>query len=311
MIVSASRRTDIPAYYSDWFFKRLEAQSVIIINPMNPRQASSISLSPDIVDGIVFWTKNPVPMLDRLGELRDYAYYFQFTLTAYGADIEPGIPPKSEMITAFRRLADRIGPERVIWRYDPVLLSDRYTVAYHEEAFGSFAEKLNGYSNKCIFSFIDEYRHIRRSLNALNARALTEAEIRRLAKNLAGSARANGMTPETCAEEIELAEYGAGHARCIDPRIFQSMTGQRLETGRDRAQRPACGCAASIDIGAYNTCPAGCRYCYANHSETTIRKRRAQYDPASPALCSYVQDAEKVLPKAVKSHKTGQITLYD
>ena len=143
MIISASRRTDIPNYYSEWFFNRIKEGYVLVRNPMNISQVSKISLSPDVVDGIVFWTKNPLPILDRLEELREYTYYFQFTLTPYGKDVEPNVPSKNDLIIpSFRKLSERIGKERVVWRYDPILFNDKYTMDYHIKYFKALAAKL-------------------------------------------------------------------------------------------------------------------------------------------------------------------------
>ena len=140
MIISASRRTDIPAFYSEWFLNRIKEGFLDVRNPMNNRQVSRLPLSPELVDCIVFWTKNPIPMLPKLDGLRKYCYYFQFTLTGYGRDIETNLPDKrKELIPAFQELSDRIGPERVIWRYDPILVSDRYSAAYHIKAIAEIA----------------------------------------------------------------------------------------------------------------------------------------------------------------------------
>lgn len=158
MILSASRRTDIPNYYSDWFLHRIEEGFVYVRNPMNPHQISKINLSPEVVDCIVFWTKNPKPMLDRLAELKAYSYYFQFTLTGYGTDIEAGVPHKKEsIIPTFQSLSGKIGKEKVIWRYDPILFTDKYTPEYHLKAFEQIASALHGYTNKCVISFVDTY----------------------------------------------------------------------------------------------------------------------------------------------------------
>lgn len=167
MILSVSRRTDIPNYYPEWFFNRIKEGFVYVRNPMNPRQISRIDISPDVVDCIVFWTKNPEPMLERLNELSDYRYYFQFTLTGYGRDIEPGIPHKKEkMIPVFKDLADRIGKQRVIWRYDPIMFTSTYTPEYHLKAFEQIASALNGYTEKCVISFVDFYSKNKRNLEA-------------------------------------------------------------------------------------------------------------------------------------------------
>ena len=158
MVLSVSRRTDIPNYYAEWFYNRIKEGFLYVRNPMNSHQISKINLSPDVVDCIVFWTKNPENMLLGLDKLRDYSYYFQFTLTGYGRDIEPGIPHKRKyMIEVFRRLSDMIGHDRVVWRYDPILFNDRYTQAYHLKAFREIAENLRGYTDRVVISFVDLY----------------------------------------------------------------------------------------------------------------------------------------------------------
>ena len=165
MIVSASRRTDIPAFYSRWFFNRLREGYVLVRNPAAPRRISRISLGPEDVDGIVFWTKNPAPMLDKLDLLREYAYYFQFTLTPYGREVESGLPSKNQVILpAFQRLADKVGPERVIWRYDPIFLSRTYTLDHHLRTFEKMARRLAPFTNKCIISFLDYYHDTARKM---------------------------------------------------------------------------------------------------------------------------------------------------
>ena len=157
MIISASRRTDIPTYYFEWFFNRINDGYVCVRNPMNIHQISKVSLSPEVVDGIVFWTKNPIPMMKRLHELDSrYMYYFQFTLNSYGKDVEANIPSKNDVIIpAFQDLSRMIGAERVIWRYDPIMLTDKYTIDYHVEYFEKIAKRLSGYTKKCIISFVD------------------------------------------------------------------------------------------------------------------------------------------------------------
>lgn len=175
LIISASRRTDIPAYYPDWFCNRIREGYVCVRNPMNFHQVSCISLSPDVVDGIVFWTKNPLPLMSRLEELRAYPFYFQFTLTPYGKDVEPGVPSKNDVILpAFQELSRKIGPERVIWRYDPILLTDRYTMDYHITFFSRLARRLEGYTRKCIISFVDLYRNTQTNMSGLGFEPLTE-----------------------------------------------------------------------------------------------------------------------------------------
>ena len=205
MIISASRRTDIPAFYSDWFFNRVKEQFVYVPNPMNIHQVSKVSLKPEVVDCIVFWTKNPKPMLNQLNKLKDYKYYFQFTLNSYGKDIEVNLPSKNnELIPTFKRLSDTIGPQRVIWRYDPILLNKKYTIQYHLEYFNKLAYKLSSYTNTCTISFIDFYRHASRNLKGLELEVLSYESKIKLAKGLADIAKQYGINLTACAEDIDL-----------------------------------------------------------------------------------------------------------
>lgn len=312
MIISASRRTDIPAYFSVWFYTRIKEKYVVVRNPMNRRQLSRIDLSPEAVDGIVFWTKNPLPMMDKLDLLGGYTYYFQFTVNSYGVDFEPNVPSKNDVIIpAFQRLADIIGPERVIWRYDPIFLSEKYTVDYHIDYFNKIAEKLRGYTNKCTISFIDYYRNTRNNIKDLKILGMTDEHKDILAKHLSESAQNNGIKMDTCAENIELEKYNITHARCIDAGLFEKLTGYRLSVEKDKSQRPECGCAAGIDIGVYNTCRNGCKYCYANFSIKTVLNNNEKHDPESPILCGNISDSDKVTKRHVRSYKNGQISIFD
>jgi hypothetical protein len=286
MILSVSRRTDIPNYYSDWFFNRIREGFLCVRNPMNARQISRISLAPESVDGIVFWTKNPEPMLDRLDELAAYHYYFQFTLTGYGKDIEPGIPDKKEkMLSVFQRLSGIVGIRRVIWRYDPILFTEKYTPEYHIRAFEQIAAALNGYTSKCVISFVDRYVKNRKVMEMLRAYDLERAEFSGFVRKIAEIARANGMEAASCAEEMDLSLYGIGHNSCVDRQLLEELAGREIKAKKDRNQRPACGCAESTDVGAYNTCRNGCVYCYANYSRESVAASCRRCDPFSPLLC--------------------------
>ena len=182
VILSVSRRTDIPNYYSEWLARRFREGFLCVRNPMDHYQVSRINLSPEVIDCIVFWTKNPVPMFPYLDEFSRYMYYFQFTLTGYGREIEPGLPDKKKvLIPAFRELADRIGKERMVWRYDPVFLSDRYTLDYHVKAFAQIAEALAGKTQRVVISFLDDYDKTKRNMKGYGIRDLTEEKMRRLA----------------------------------------------------------------------------------------------------------------------------------
>ena len=303
MIISASRRTDIPAYYADWFLKRIEARHVLVRNPMNPRRVSRVDLSPDAVDGIVFWTKNPLPMRGGLGALKDYRYYFQFTLTAYDTDVEANLPPKPALVDAFKALSDGIGREKVIWRYDPILLNPRYTETYHIRQFEQLARRLAGYTEKCTISFIDFYPKIAGAVKALGLTPIPDEQKRQLAKSLSEIASSYGLGLDACAEALDLSDLGIGRARCIDAQLIGRITGRPVSARKDRNQRPACGCAESADIGAYNTCAHGCRYCYANHSAGTVEYNRRLYDADAPLLCSRLGEDDTIHDRSPKSRE--------
>lgn len=310
MILSVSRRTDIPGYYSDWFYNRIREGFACVRNPMNPHQISKINLSPEVVDCIVFWTKNPAGMLERLEELQAYPYYFQFTLTGYGGDVEPGLPDKrGAVIPTFQRLSEKIGRQRVIWRYDPVFLNERYTCAYHQTAFARIADSLAGYTQRAVISFGDMYAKMRRNAAGLQLRSPSAEEMRSLARAFAASARECGMTVESCAESIDLADVGVRHGHCIDRELIERLTGCRLTGGKDKSQRAECGCLESVDIGTYNTCGNGCKYCYANYSEESVRRGRNAYDVNAPLLCGSVGAADKITERKVKSLCNPQMDL--
>jgi DNA repair photolyase len=288
MIISASRRTDIPAYYSDWLLNRINEKFVLVQNPFNARQIRRIKLSPADVDCIVFWSKNPDPMINKLNSLKDYAYYFQFTLNTYSSDVETNLPSKIKLIETFIKLSDKIGPEKVVWRYDPILLNDIYTINYHIDNFGETAVKLHKYTEKVIFSFIDFYKKIESNIKALNIKAAGIDDKNKIAENLSAIAKSNNLLIETCAEDIDLSKYGIPHARCIDDRLISRITGRVIKAGKDKNQRLECGCAAGVDIGAYNSCQNGCVYCYANYSQDVVTKNLREHDVFSPSLNLFV-----------------------
>lgn len=311
MILSVSRRTDIPAFYAEWFFQRIREGFLYVRNPMNPRQVSRIGLSPEVVDCIIFWSKNPAPMLERLDELREYPFYFQFTLTGYGRDIEPGLPDKrKEVIGTFQKLSEKVGKERVVWRYDPILVNDRYTMEYHWKAFEEIAGCLKGYTEKVVISFVDFYAKTLRNTKDLYIKSLSREEMKEIAEEMAQIAKSCGLVIETCAEQINLQDVGIRHGSCIDKKQIEKIAGCSLSVEKDKNQREACGCCESIDVGAYNTCRNGCRYCYANYHEEQVRKCIACYDVNSPLLCGRIEPEERVTDRKVRSFRNPQLRIF-
>ena len=242
MILSVSRRTDIPNYYSDWFIARIKEGFLYVRNPMNAHQISRIDLSPEVVDCIVFWTKNPANMIEKLGDLQKYMYYFQFTLTGYGKDVEPNLPNKrEELIPTFIRLSEKIGKERVIWRYDPILISKRYTIDYHLKAFEEIASNLADYTEKVVISFVDLYSKTQRNTRELNIKQITNEEMIELAMEMAQIASRYNLIIETCAEQINLHEVGIQHGSCIDKKLIERLLGCKLIAEKHKNQREKCG----------------------------------------------------------------------
>lgn len=281
MIVSVSRRTDIPAFYMDWFIQRLREGYVLAQNPMNSRQIRRIQLAPEETQ-IVFWTKDAAPMLQTLSALERYTYYIHFTLTPYSRDIEPGLPFHSSRVRTFLSLAEKIGPEKIIWRYDPVILNSQMTPDWHLEQFTRLTAQLSGGFSRCIISFLDMYRCMRKRSSVLGLLPPSSEEKRQIAGQFADIARRSGFQLYACAEE-DVRDLLPASA-CIDAELLSEIAGHPITSRRDQNQRPLCCCAGSTDIGVYNSCPHGCLYCYATHSYTITEKNRNRYNLSAPLL---------------------------
>jgi len=306
LILSASRRTDIPAFFHEWFFKRIEERFVLVRNPMNAGQVRKVALAPDLVDCIVFWTKNPEAMIPSLGKLDGYHYYFQFTLTPYGRDVEAYLPDKAKIIDTFKRLSDRLGAHRLVWRYDPIFVNPRYSVSCHAESFGAMANALCGYAEKVTISFIDLYSKTERNMVGHAMETIGLETKHEIARQLAATARENSFAIDTCAENVELSRYGISHAKCIDDNLVGRIIGCPLDIGKDKSQRLECGCVASIDIGAYNTCRHGCLYCYANHSHSAVLENLQNHDKSSPLLIGGCPGTEGYSERELRSNRRVQ-----
>jgi hypothetical protein len=295
MVISASRRTDIPAFYSQWFYNRLKEGFVLVQNPMNPKMISRISLTPGIIDCIVFWTRNPKELMKRLDELDEYHYYFLFTITAYGRDLEWRSPSKNEAIDTFIELSRKIGKEKVIWRYDPILLSDKIDDEFHVRNFGYIAERLHSYTERCIISFLDMYKKCERNLKGFHIKNLDANDMIRVAKLLHRTAERYGIKIVTCAEEIDFTDIGISPGACIDGRLISRICGHPLDSKKDKNQRKTCRCMESVDIGAYNSCSHICLYCYANTGADSVEKNRKLHNPDSPLLIGELPAGGKLL----------------
>lgn len=300
MIISASRRTDIPKFFAGWFMRRVREGFYCSRNPFNPWDVKRTSLEPDDVDAIVFWSKDPAPMLGFLDELdsMSYAYYFQFTLNDYPSTVEPGVPTVMRRLDTFRRLAERIGPSRVLWRYDPVIVSRGFPPSYHVDRIERIARVLQGFTTRLTISFLDMYGKVRRRLMQSGTPLLADivdltcSENRDLllgfARELAAIGGDCGLDVRTCAEHVDLTPAGIRPGACVDGELVNLIrtkgVHERKRFRRDRGQRTGCLCSESRDMGAYNTCAHGCLYCYANYGERSIRKNLSKHSADSPFL---------------------------
>lgn len=298
VVLSASRATDVPAFYADWFMNRIRAGFFRWRNPFRPSQVQTISVAK--TRAIVFWSKDPVGLERHLDELdrRGFRYYFQYTLNDYEAEgLEPRLPKLAERIDRFRRLADRLGPERVVWRLDPLLRTDRLGVAEWLEKAEFLLARLAGHTRKLAFSFADleRYPAVRRNLARAGIAACegTREEMEAFARGLADLNRRPGLALATCAEEIDLSAYGVAHNRCVDGELLARLwpddvplmefLGSRAAR-KDKGQRQACGCLASKDVGRYRTCPHLCAYCYANGSRAETERNFRAHRPDNESL---------------------------
>ncbi|SFN76076.1 protein of unknown function [Pseudobutyrivibrio sp. UC1225] len=307
MIINTGQRTDIPAFYSDWFANRLREGYVCVRNPYNPKQVSRYRLNPEVVDVIGFCTKNPAPMFKYMDLLKDYGQYWFVTLTSYGRDIEPNVPDKHKLIEDFIKLSNYVGVNSIGWRYDPIFILDRYTEEYHIKAFKQIAEKLDGYTKTVVISFIDLYPKVRR--NFPEVKEVTKAQRLRMGKQIIEIAAAHGMTVKPCAEGDELAQFGADCGGCMTIADYEKAIGQKLIVHKKKGARAECSCYLTCDIGAYNTCKHLCRYCYANAESETVLKLSSQHDPTSPFLIGNYQPDDIINDVLQKSWIDGQMVL--
>ncbi len=267
MIVSVSRRSDIPAFAGDWFMAQLRRGVVEVKNPFRPVQKMRISLKKQDVDAFVFWSRDPRPFLKHLPEIEHggYPYYFLITVTGYPRLLEPATPSVEEAVLFFRELAARIGRRRAFWRYDPVLFTPSASLDYHAENFSRLAGLLAPYTSRVIVSFFDPYPKVKRRLRqagiaAEKAAGSPEQQTDLLARFAAVAVR-SGMEIQSCAEPAMEAGVHAG--KCVDDGLLNAVFELNLAYRKDPSQRKLCLCQRSVDIGSYGTCRHGCLYCYA------------------------------------------------
>lgn len=290
MIVFASGRTDIPAFYAKWFDNRYRAGFFDTRNPFVPSQISRIYVHD--IDALVFCSKNPTPILPYLCHYQ-VPILFQVTLTPYHIDIEPGVGDKTKVIDAIRVLSRQLGKDHVDVRYDPIFLSPRYSVSYHLKAFDRLVSQLDGMTERIIVSFMDRYQNTRIHAKEIAAREWTEEDYRAIGMGFSESAKKHGMQVQTCYEKRNLTEYGFVAGDCIPYDRLLEWTGKRFPLSKIRPGK-GCHCVQTVDIGAYNSCPHRCLYCYANYREEEIATNFANHRDGSSLLVGEIRDSDRI-----------------
>lgn len=308
MILNTGNRTDIPAFYSEWFMNRIREGYALSRSPYAPQILYRYRLDPDLVDVLVFCTKNPGPMLKHLQELSSYRQFWAVTITPYGKDIEPHVPDKTEVMRSFRALSEAVGPERVCWRYDPILISGQYPLEKHLDSFAEMASFLSGYTARAVISFIDLYEKTRRNFPEVKE-VLPEDRLR-IGKSFSEIAASHGMKLHTCLEGEDLACFGIDTSGCMTRRVLEEAIGEELTVPASAENsRDGCRCLLGGDIGAYNTCRHFCRYCYANYDRETVMRNSRMHDPYSPLLVGHVLASDEIRDVKQESWLTGQLRL--
>lgn len=293
MILNVSGRTDIVAFYSKWFLNRLKEGYVDVRNPFNPNLVSRINF--ENVDLILFCTKNPIPIIDKLDDIK-IPYTFHVTITPYKKDIEPNLPSKSDIIEAVKKISTTIGIENVYVRYDPIFISKKYNVEYHIKAFTKLCSLLKGYVKTIIVSFIDNYQNVRKNLPYLKYRSFTEEDYKLIGKNFSKIAKNNNMVVQTCFEERSLTEYGFIKGECMSKELAFKLTGKTYKKWQAR-KGSACNCVELVDIGVYNSCNHLCKYCYANYDEKKVKENIKNHNPNSSLLIGDINPDDTIKPR--------------
>ena len=280
MILNVSGRTDIVAFYTEWFMNRYKEGYLDVRNPFNKKLVSRIYFSD--VDLIMFCTKNPIPIIDKIKEINK-PILFHITLTPYNKDIEPNVIDKTKIIEGIKKLSKIIGIDNIYVRYDPIIISDKYNIDYHIKAFSKLCSLLNGYVKRIIISFLDEYKNVKENRNILKYKTLTDNDYKLIGKNFSKIALNNGMIVQTCFEDRNLVEYGLIKGECLSHELAYKLTGKSYKSWTARKERK-CNCVQMVDIGVYNSCKHFCKYCYANYNEKEVINNYKNHNPNSSLL---------------------------
>lgn len=309
MIISASRRTDIPAFHSEWFMNRIREGYAIVSHHYSSELFYRVPLTPDVVDCIMFRTKDPAPMLPRLGKLADYRCCFNVTMNPYGREVERNVPRLQDRVEVFKKLSHQLGPQQMIWRYDPVFFSPKYDLDFHRRAFGYLCRELDGLAEKCMIGFIIHHPFVAKRIDPLSIERRDDNEIQTIGALFSEIAKPYGLQVETCSERVGLDMFGIRHGACVERGHMEKVAGYFFPKVKEKYLRPHCNCMEAIDIGHYSTCDNGCIYCYATPETPDM-----DIDPHSPSLDPAFR-MDKVAPGRIvemscRSFRDTQPTLF-
>lgn len=300
MILNTGGRTDTVQYYSEWLLNRFREGYVLSRNPLFPNVINRIELSPDTIDVVVFCSKDYAPILDRLHEISDrFKCYYHYTITAYDTDIEPNVPSIEQSVETLKQLSAQVGKEKVAWRYDPVLLTEKYTIEKHFETFDYMARELSPYVDRCIFSFVEMYKKL--AVNMPELQPISDDNKLLLVKGLGAIAKQYGLYLQTCAAKDDYLQFGVHHSGCMTTEIFSRALGLNFKHQAHKGNRIGCACMESRGLGDYNSCPNGCRYCYANKDHAKAAENYRRHDSKSPLLLGDVLPTDTIKPAVQKS----------
>ncbi len=296
MILNVSGRTDVVAFYTDWFMNRYKEGFVDVRNPFNKKLVSRIFF--EDVDAILFCTKNPIPIVDKL-KLINKPIVFHITITPYKKDIEPNVPDKSKVIEAVKKISEILGTENVVVRYDPIFISDEYSINYHIKAFSKLCSELDGYIKKITVSFIDDYKNVRNNYDVLKYREFSNSDYALIGTNFSSIAESHNIKVSTCFEDNTLVEYGFTKDECMSKELAYKLTGKVFKSEWTARKERKCHCVLMVDIGWYNTCPHMCKYCYANYDEKMVDENIKKHDKNSSLLIGKVE-SDDIIKRRLK-----------
>ena len=299
MILNTGLRTDIPGFFSEWFYNRIDDGFVYVRNPYAKNQIYSYRLDPELIDCIIFCTKNPKPMFENLEKIDKFNQYWHITITPYEKEIEPNIPPMNDVLESFKYLSKKLGKENVTLRYDPIFINEKYTLEKHIESFEYIINSLSGYTTEAIISFIDLYEKTKR--NFPKAIEVTKDERLKLGKEFAQIGKKNNITIKTCVEGSELDKFGIDSSGCMTKEVIERAINKNLNVPKQKARNGECYCLLNNDIGEYNTCSHGCLYCYANSNKRLVKRNLKLHDPKSPILIGEIKEDDIIKEMKQKS----------